>query len=162
MPRLKLALPSEMVVLSRLMVESPMEVVVTPREMDVLPIAMVVLPLANDERPTATAVFPSVMLVFPMDGWRPAGWWRWRVEDKRRKHKATIPSPTGAKRKKKHTARKNQLRLAEFLCVSRFTEEEAHGLACRGLVSCLLLGYDPVCAGLGCHCSTLKVWGGGD
>ena len=67
MPLLKLALPMEMVVFSRLMAESPMEVVVMPREIDEPPMETVVLPLANDVLPTDRAVFPSVMLVLPME-----------------------------------------------------------------------------------------------
>lgn len=73
LPRLKLALPIEMVVLSLVIVDSPIEVVVTPRVMEDLPMVMEVLPRAIEEPPTDRAVFPSVKLVFPMKACRVLG-----------------------------------------------------------------------------------------
>lgn len=62
-----------MVVLPRVMVESPMEVVVTPRVIEDLPMVIEVLPRAIEEPPKDRAVLPSVMLVFPMKAWMVPG-----------------------------------------------------------------------------------------
>lgn len=66
-PRLKEALPSEILVFPLVMVEEPKEVVLLPREMDEFPTANLLLPLLMVVLPRVKAVFPSVKLVLPIE-----------------------------------------------------------------------------------------------